>query len=158
MIFALLGDILIGDAVWTGPNAAKESRKATLVEHKVARGKPPVQDMGDELDGKTLEFFFDETFCDPVAELSKLQAAFADRAPLAYVAGDGSFEGVRWMVESLDVETLKSTPLGRPVRMKVSTRLKETPADSPLTFFAALARAGASALGAFGVGAIGARR
>jgi len=146
MIFALLGDIRIGDAVWTGPTGAKEARKATLVEHKVARGKPVVQDMGDELDGKKLEFFFDETFCEPMAELGRLQAAFQSRRPLALVAGDGSFAGVSWLVEAIDVTTLKTTPTGRPVRLKVSLDMKEAPDPSPLSTLAQIAVAGASAL------------
>lgn len=158
MIFAMLGDVRIGDAAWTGPNASKEGKKATLVEHKVARGKPPVQDMGDENDTKSLDFFFDETFCDAEAELSKLMAAFADRVPLTYVAGDGSFNGVRWLIEDLDVQTLKTTPYGRPVRMKVTAKLQEIPADSPLTFFAQIARAAASAISAIASGNVGARR
>lgn len=158
MIYALLGDIVIGDAVWTGPTAARETRKAALAELKVARGKPPLQDMGDENDAKTMEFFFDETFCDPGVEQARLEAAFADRAPLPLVTGDGAFEGVRWLIEEFDVATLKTTPAGRPVRLKISVKLKECPADSPLTFFTQLARASAAALGATGVGAMGARR
>ena len=158
MLFALLGEIVIGDAVWTGPTAARETRKAALAELKVARGKPPIQDMGDDNDVKTLDFFFDETFCDPDVELSRLSAAFDMRAPLPLVAGDGSFNGVRWLIEEYSVDTLKTTPFGRPVRMKVSAKLRECPAASPLTFFAQLARVGAAALGAVGVGAMGAKR
>lgn len=158
MIYALLGEIVLGDAVWTGPTAAKETRKAALAELKVARGKPPIQDMGDDNDVKALDFFFDETFCDAEVELSKLQAAFEARAPLPLVAGDGSFDGVRWLIEEYAVDTLKTTPWGRPVRMKVAVKLRECPATSPLTFFAAIARAGAAALGALGVGSLGARR
>lgn len=158
MIFALLGSIRIGDAVWTGPDAADEDRKAELVEHKVARGKPPVQDMGDDNDKKTLTFFFDETFCEPEAELAQLQAAFEMRMPLAYVGGDGSFRGVRWLVEELKVKTLKTTPYGRPVRMKVSLKMLECPAPSPLTFFSQIARAAAIGLTAIAGGNVGAKR
>jgi phage protein U len=158
MIFALLGDIRIGDAVWTGPDSADEERKAALVEHKVARGKPPVQDMGDDNDTKTLTFFFDETFCEPEAELSLLTTAFEIRQPLAYVGGDGSFRGVRWLVEQLKVKTLKTTLAGRPVRMKVTLKMLECPAPSPLTFFSQIARAAATGLAAIGGGNVGAKR
>lgn len=151
MVFSLLGTIRIGDSTWTGPTALKEERKATLAEHKVARGKPQLQDMGDELDTKTLEFFFDETFCDPTTEVLKLQAAHALRSPLPLVGGDGSFFGERWIIESFEVETLKATPRGRPVRMKVSASLKEVPAPSPLTFFTQAAKAAASGLSSVGV-------
>jgi hypothetical protein len=146
MIFALLGDIVIGNAVWTGPNRAQETRKATLVEHKVARGKPVVQDHGDELDHKSLDFFFDETFCEPLDELSRLQGAFAARDPLAYVTGDGAFEGVRYLIEEFSVDTLKTTPNGRPVRIKVQAKLKEIPAPNPLDVFSAIASASAVGL------------
>lgn len=158
MIFALLGDIILGDAVWTGPTTAKETRKAAIAEHKVARGKPPLQDAGDDNDTKSLDFFWDETFCDAEIELAKLQAAFATRLPLPLVSGDGSFNGVRWLIEEMSVDTLKTTPFGRPVRMKVNVKLKECPAQSPLTFFEQIARAGAAALGAIGVGNMGARK
>jgi phage protein U len=125
MIYALLGDIRIGDNSWTGPVTASETRTAALVELDVARGKPPIQDMGDDNDTKSLSFFFDETFCDPQTELAKLEAAFASRRALAYVAGDGAFNGVRYLVKSLSPETLRSTPYGRPVRIAVSVELIE---------------------------------
>jgi len=146
MTFALLGDIRIGDAAWTGPTRLQEARKATLVEHKVARGKPVLQDMGDELDGKTMEFFFDETFCEPMDEADKLAAAFAAREPLAYVGGDGAFAGVRFLVEDYGVDTLKTTPRGRPVRMRVQAKLKECPAANPLDVFSAIAAGAAVGL------------
>jgi hypothetical protein len=152
MIFAFLGNIKVGDAVWTGPNAASEKLSATLVEHKVARGKPPIQDMGDELATKQLEFFFDETFCHPTTELRRLSSAFAARQPMTWVAGDGAFNGIRWIVENLDVETLRTSPRGRPTRLRVKLQMKEVPGLSPLTFFAAAARAGALAIGAALVG------
>jgi phage protein U len=146
MAFALLGNIVIGNGVWTGPNRAQESRKATLVEHKVSRGKPVVQDHGDELDSKVLEFFFDETFCEPLDELSKLEGAFHAREPLAYVGGDGAFAGVRYIIEEFSVDTLKTTPNGRVVRLKVSAKLKEVPSPSPLDVFTAIAAASATGL------------
>jgi phage protein U len=146
MIFALLGDIKIGDAAWTGPTAATEKREAVLVEHEVARGKQPIQDMGDNNDTKSLQFFFDETFCDPQTELAKLEAAFAARSALAYVAGDGAFNGVRYVVKSLSVETLRSTPYGRPVRMAIGVELLEAGGLSLSSILASAARSGATAI------------
>ena len=146
MTFSLLGRIRIGDATWTGPTATAESRSASLPEHEVARGKPVVQDTGDNLDTKTLEFFFDETFCDPVAERAKLEGAFRGRVPLAYVGGDGAYSGVRWLIEDFEVQTLKTTPAGRVVRVKVSAKLKEAPVISLSGLLSAIARAGAAAL------------
>lgn len=154
MVFSLLGKIRIGDATWTGPTASGLARKASLPEHAVARGKPQVQDTGDELDTKSLQFFFDETFCDPVAEKAKLEAAFFRRTPLPLVGGDGSYDGVRWLIEECTVETLKTTPTGRVVRAKVSLSLKEEPVPSLLGLLGKVARAGAAALtGAVNLGA-----
>lgn len=156
MAFALLGTIRIGDPVWTGPTAAKKTRKASLPEHEVARGKPVVQDTGDALDVKTLDFFFDETFCDPEAELAQLEIAFEGRSPLSYVGGDGAYDGSRFVVEELEVETLKTTPAGRAVRIKASVKLKEVPTLDMLGLLGALARAAATGLA--GVLSLGARR
>lgn len=153
MIFALLGDIRIGDATWTGPTAAAEKRSAALVELQVARGKPVIQDMGDNNDTKTLTFFFDETFCDPDSELAKLNAAFASRRALAYVAGDGAFSGVRYIIKSISPETLRTTPYGRPVRIAVAVELLQAGSVSLSGLLSAMARAGASAIGRASVGA-----
>lgn len=156
MVFSLLGKIRIGDATWTGPTALEEKRKASLPEHEVARGKPQVQDTGDDLDRRTLEFFFDETFCDPLAEKAKLEAAFAARTPMPFVGGDGAFSGVRWVIEEFSVHTLKTAPNGRVVRVKVSASLKEVPVVSLTGLYSAIARAAATAIG--GVVNLGARR
>lgn len=152
MAYALLGDIRIGDAVWTGPTSAGEGKKAARPEHKVSRGKPVRQDIGDELDSKRLEFFFDETFCDPQAELDRLMAAYDARRGLDYVAGDGSFNGVRWVIDAMDVKTLKTTPRGRPVRMKVTLDMMEDPDPSPLKTLSDMAIASASALASGTIG------
>lgn len=146
MVFSLLGKIRIGDATWTGPTASSEGRKASLPEHAVARGKPVVQDTGDELDTKTLEFLFDETFCDPKAEFAKLEDAFAGRTPLPLVGGDGAFDGTRWLIEAVNPQTLKTAPNGRVVRIKVSVSLKEAPVADMLGLARQIARAGAPAL------------
>jgi hypothetical protein len=158
MIFALLGDIKIGDAVLTGPSGVSETQYATLVEHQVARGKPPIQDMGDELLTKRLEFFFDETFCNPQVELLKLQAAFKTRTALAYVAGNGAFHGVRWIIESLDVTTLKTTPFGRPTRLKISVSMKEVAGFGLMGILIAAARATAISLRGSSGSSIGSRK
>lgn len=154
MVFSLLGKIRIGDATWTGPTASDVTRKASLPEHEVARGKPQVQDTGDDLDRRTLEFFFDETFCDPLAEKAKLDAAFAGRTPLPLVGGDGAYDGVHWLIEEVSTQTLKTTPNGRVVRVKISAKMKEAPVISLQSLYSAVARAAAGAIaGAINLGA-----
>jgi hypothetical protein len=163
MSFAYLGDIILGEASagvaasWTGPMALGNGRRAALAEHKVSRGKPVLADHGDELDTRSIEFFFDETFCVPALELGKLDAAFADRKALPYVGGDGAFDGRRWVIEGLDSKVLRTTPSGRVVRMQVTLSLKEAPA-SALTFMGRAAMASASALSSLAQGNVGVRR
>jgi phage protein U len=144
-----LGGIPCGNSIPAGPTEAQETRTSTLVQHAVARGKPVVQDMGDELDTKSLSFFWDEVFCTPTVELARLENARAAREPLAYVGGDGSFTGVRYLVESIDVTTVKTTPLGTPTRMEVTAQLLEVPIPSPLDFLSLMARQAAPALMSF---------
>jgi hypothetical protein len=163
MSFAYLGDIILGEATmgvaasWTGPTALGNARKAALAEHKVSRGKPILQDHGDELDTRSLDFFFDETFCSPAAELAKLDAAYAARQALPYVGGDGAFDGRRWLIEGLDAKVLRTTPDGRVVRMQVGLSLKEA-SGSPLTFMGRVALAAASALSSIASGNVGVMR
>lgn len=147
MIFALLGDIRIAaDSSFTGPTAVAETRKAALVEHDVAWGKKPIEDHGDDNDRKSLSFFFDETFCSPVSELSRLEAAMAARSPLAFVGGDGAFTGKRWIIEQMSVKTLRCTPWGTPVRIGIDVEMIECPIPDPIGFLAQLAFSAALAV------------
>jgi phage protein U len=161
--FAYLGDIILGEATmgvaasWTGPVGAGNTRHAALAEHKVSRGKPILQDHGDDLDTRTLEFLFDETFCAPAVELGKLDRAYAAREAMPYVGGDGAFDGKRWVIEGLDAKFLRATPTGRIVRMQVTLQLKEA-SGSTLGFMGRVARAAASALSSIASGNVGVRR
>lgn len=124
-MFALLGNVRLG--VMTGPVSASESEKSTFAKHNVAEGKPVNQDMGDELDTKKLAFFFDESFCDPLAELGQLRAARAARRPLPFVPGDGNYTGARYIVEAIEITTKRATPMGRVTRLEASLTLTESP-------------------------------
>lgn len=157
-IFGFLGDIPLGDGVLTGPSKQGETFKASLPELKVARGKPAVHDTGDELDQQSLEFFFDETFCDPEAELAKLKAAYAARSPLAFIRGAGGYSGARYVIEEMQADTLRTTPSGRATRYHVNLRMKESPIQNPLAWLGAIARMGALALTPWGSSNPGARK
>ncbi|WP_457798090.1 phage tail protein [Methylocystis sp. S23] len=129
-MFALLGAIPIGLSPLTGPTEAGGSEKATLARIDVATGKPALQDMGDDLAGKKLSFFFCESFCDPESEMGRLREARRARTPLPYVPGDGAFAGVRFIVESIDDEIRKTTPAGRVVRIEAHLTLIEAPVQN----------------------------
>lgn len=146
-MFAFLGNIRLGTNALTGPNAVSDKLKAALPKLEPARGKPVLQDMGDDLDEKKMSFFFDETFCDPQTEYSKLEAAYLSRQALAYVGGDGLYRGKSYVIESLDTTTKKTTSEGRAVRIEVEIDMIEVPEAGTLSFLGSLAQGLAPALG-----------
>lgn len=125
----LLGSIVLAtsDAL-TGPVSASSSKSATIPQYAVNRGKPIPHIVGDELETRSYGFFFDETFCNVPANLAKLEAAYASKSPLPLVVGNGiSFRGTRFIVDSLDVETLQENMVGNPVRVEGYITLLEDP-------------------------------
>lgn len=131
-MIALLGTIPLGISPLTGPVARQERKKATFAEHKVTRGKPPIQEIGEELDRQRFDFFFCETFCDPEAERARLDAAYATKTPMPLVLGDGGYAGLRYVVDGLDVKTVKTTAAGRAVRIEATIALLENPLQGRL--------------------------
>lgn len=127
-MFALLGDIRIGVSPLTGPTADEEARQADYSEHAVARGKPVLQDHGDALDTRTLDFFFDESFCDVGEELGRLEQAIATRVPMALVLGDGS-RPTDYVVRRLRLARRNTTPGGSLTRLEATVALVEAPAS-----------------------------
>ncbi len=144
-MFAFLGSIQIGVSAFTGPTQSAEVEKSKLARIQVAIGKPPIQDMGDDLSEKRMAFFFDETFCDPAAEMAKLRAARQSREPLAYAPGDGSYTGARYIVETIEGEIKNTTPFGRIVRIEAHLTLIEAPVRNLASLASSLARASAPA-------------
>ncbi len=147
-MFALLGTIQLGLSPFTHPTGAEGNEKSKLARIDVAVGKPAVQDMGDDLAGTRLSFFFDESFCDPETEMNRLREARRSRAPLAYVPGDGSFRGVRFIVEEIGHEIKKTTLSGRVVRIEAHLTLIEAPVDDLEGLATALQKSVAPALAA----------
>lgn len=129
-MFALLGSIPIGLSPLTGPTEAGEREKSKLARIAIAIGKPALQDMGDELAEKRMRFFFDESFCIPETELSRLREARRARQPLPLVGGDGSFTGARYLVEEIHGDIKKTTVSGRIVRIEAHLTLVEAPVDN----------------------------
>ena len=146
------GTVALSEGVLTGPTSDDWSEANTWAEHKPARGTPRLQEIGRELGTRSLSFAFDETYCDPEAELGKLQSALASKSAEALVAASGPYTGKRYVVDSLKVSIKKTTPSGRVTRLEGSVELKESPQRSLLGLAQALARAVAPALaGASGV-------
>lgn len=152
----LLGDISFSNDALTGPTSSSTSMSATIPQYAVNRGKPIPHIVGDELTTKQFSFFFDETFCDVASNVAKLQAAFASRSPMALVPGNGiGFRGVRYIVDSLDIDVLQEDRGGSPVRVEGHISLLEDPLpgglgllNQALAVGRAVARGGIAALNA----------
>lgn len=143
----LLGTIPLGIAPLTGPVAHGIERAATFAQHPTTRGKPALQEIGEELDTQSFSFFFSEEFCTPATELAKLEAAFALKSPLPLVLGNGGFSGKRYVIESLSIGIAKTNRSGSPVRIEATIGLLEDPiAGGLFSLLSSIAKSRAPAL------------
>lgn len=146
-MIALFGEIRLGHNHLTGPVATSIERQATFAQHAVTRGKPALQDIGEELDTQTFDFFFSEEFCNVPAELAKLELAFALKTPLPLVLGNGVYLGKRYVVDSLSINVTKTDRGGSPVRVDATITLLEDPVAGGLfALITSIARGRAPAL------------
>lgn len=123
----LLGSIPLGIAPLTGPVMHDFSYINNFAQHAPTRGKPVLQEIGEELDTRNIDFFFSEEFCDPATELAKLEMAFALKTPMPLVLGNGIFNGKRYVVETLSGQIVKTNKSGSPVRIHATIGLLEDP-------------------------------
>ncbi|MCJ7996061.1 phage tail protein [Rhizobium cremeum] len=123
----LLGSIPLGIAPLTGPTAHDFSYANTFAQHATTRGKPALQEIGEELDARNITFFFSEEFCTPATELAKLKAAFLLKTPLPLVLGTGEYDGKRYVVETMSGAILKTNKSGAVVRVEATIGLLEDP-------------------------------
>lgn len=146
-MFALFGDITFGVSPHTGPTGQSDRFRNSRARHDVLRGKPVLQDIGQELDERRLEFFFDETFCVPVDEWARLVAAYEAREPQPFITG-GTFDGRRYVIEELSRDVLKTTRSGgNVVRLSSSMTLIESPVPDLLSSTLSTIRASAAGIG-----------
>lgn len=143
----LLGSIPFGIVPLTGPVAHGIERLANFAQHATTRGKPALQEIGEELDTQSFTFFFSEEFCTPATELAKLEAAFALKSPLPLSLGNGGFSGKRYVIDSLSIGIIKTNRTGSPVRIEASMSLLEDPiAGGLFSLLTSIAKARAPAL------------
>lgn len=145
-MFALFGSITLGVSHLTGPTKQGDRYRNAYARHDVIRGKPVLQVIGQELDERTLEFFFDETFCNPVSEWARLEAAFQAREAQPFVAS-GVADGRRYVVNELSRDVLKTTRAGAVVRLSSAMTLIESPVADLLASTLSSIRAAAPGIG-----------
>lgn len=145
-MFAMFGPVIMGLDPLTMPTGLSETLGNTFAHHEVIRGKPVLQDIGRELDTRELNFFFDETFCDPEAQWAMLMACYLAKEALPLISGN-AFDGRRFVVESLSREVEKTTRRsGRIVRIEATMCIIEAPVPSLLDALMGAASGAASAV------------
>ena len=146
MIALHFGSIPMGLSSLTGPTGHSISRQNTFAQYDVTRGKPVLHEIGEELDTQSFDFFFSEEFCNPRAELNKLELAFAMKTPLPLMFTAGGFTGQRYVVDTLEITVQKTNRSGGIVRVEASITLLEAPVTSLFGLVTSIARAFAPAL------------
>lgn len=124
-MLGLFGSSIIGVDHLTGATSDAETKSARLARHKLLRGRPVLQDLGNDAGTKQLKFFFDETFCDTEAELRKITLAFEARVPMRLFFDLQGFEVGVYLIERLRIERKKTTPRGRLTRAEIEVDLIE---------------------------------
>ncbi|MEC5291969.1 phage tail protein [Aurantimonas sp. C2-6-R+9] len=121
------GDIPLGSDHLTGPTADQETFENEFAEHATARGKPPIQTIGEKRDTRSFAFFFDEGFCDVSAEWAKLMLAYRLKSAATLVIPGVGYGGARYVVDKLSKTTEATTRSGRLVRIDARIELSEDP-------------------------------
>jgi hypothetical protein len=125
-MLGLFGTSIIGTDHLTGPVSDGEDKTARFARHDLVRGKPVLQDLGNDAGSKQLNFFFDETFCDPQSELRKIELAFAARVPMKLFLDLIGFEVGVFLIERLRIKRQKTSPSGRVVRIELEVEMVES--------------------------------
>lgn len=140
-MFGLLGNSVIGLDPLTGPTAHGEDKTARLARHQVVRGKPVVQDLGDDATTQTLSFFFDETFCEPEDELRKLQRSYAARTTIRLFADSIGLQSGTFVIERMSIRRQKTNKRGKVVRVEIEAELLEATSSLVTTLLGVAANA-----------------
>lgn len=125
-MLGLFGTSIIGTDHLTGPTGDSEEKTARFARHDLLRGKPALQDLGNDAGVVQLKFFFDETFCNPESELRKIDLAFQARVPMRLFFDLTGFQVGVFLIERLRIDRQKTTPSGRLVRVDLEAELIES--------------------------------
>lgn len=93
-MFALLGDIQFNLPTYFDGLDAQFG--ADFAEHPLIEGKPRLQWVGDRLDEFRIDLSFHAWYCDPEAELLRLNQSLRAHMAMSFVLGNGDYKG--WFV------------------------------------------------------------
>lgn len=98
--------------------------EADYAELAVLGGKPRLQSVGDKLDEYTWQIVLHAGYCDPQAELAKIEAAVRGHEAMPLIFASGDYKG--WFVPVSMSETYRATHAdGRPIWVEATLTLRE---------------------------------
>jgi phage protein U len=125
-MWAVLGTIEF--KLLAAPTTLDTTYAADYAEHSLINRKPRLQFTGLKTDDIKIDLTFHIDFCDPEAELEKLNEALSAHISLALVYGNGKYAGEFVITEI--VSKLKHTaPNGKVLLLDASVTLREYPGD-----------------------------
>jgi len=128
MAWAVLGDVEFD--LLTSPTGLESSQGYTYAEHERIGLKPRLQWVGDELRQIRLQLQFMTAYCDPEAELGKLQELAAAHQPKRLVLGTGEDWGY-WVIKSVRETRTRTDGDGLIVAVDVELELIQAEAPAP---------------------------
>lgn len=128
-MFALLGEIQF--ELITHFDGLEINRATKYARHEVLGGKPILQRTGDDLDELTIELAFHDYYCDPEAELKRLDAARLAGKAMPLIWGHGVVEG-QFVIEKIRITQQSATQYGKVTSLSASVSLLEYVESQPL--------------------------
>ncbi len=124
-LFSIFGSMKIEINHLTGPKSSEYGEASRFAQQSPSYGKPISQDRGDELATRSLSFYFDQNFCDPESEISKLSNARKSRSVVRVDIGN-RYDKHSYVIDKLKVTELETDDNGSPTRAEVTLDLIET--------------------------------
>lgn len=121
-MYAVLGEIEF--KVLAGFTSLEERLGSDYAEHALIGRKPKLQFVGEKLDEVRGSLRFHHTFCDPGAELARLEQEESKHEPLALVMGNGDHKG-HFVITELVIVGKQHNSIGRELAVEVEVTLKQ---------------------------------
>lgn len=126
-MYAVLGEIEFEPL--TGFTSLEERLGADYAEHALIGRKPRLQFVGDKLDEVRGSLRFHHSFCDPGAELTRLEQEKNKHEPMALVMGNGDHRG-HFVITELTIVGKQHSPTGQEMAVEAELTLKQAD-DTP---------------------------
>lgn len=127
-MYAQLGTTVF-ERLFSPDSIRKDVGTANYADIDRVVGKPVTQRIGMALTAMAITLRLNNAWCDPAAEIAKLEASAANGEALALIMGDGSYEGL-FVIRELSIDRITDLPNSTIVEAVVSVGLTEYVTDS----------------------------